>query len=695
MTDFLPYNERHALRVLSEIGRSLRTLLGPNRRTKCSVDSDGKSYALFSDVVTLLDELQVVHPVGTLFRDFCHSCANHTASCVTTTAVLVCLMAGSLSELLQKGIPQDVLVKMLAKVSDICVELARETAISVLSLDGTNPTKSDISSRTSSDPGKPVAVPQLQHAAVSAASSRRLRQVSRHFSLSTSAASHTGSLPSASETDRCAPWLRNLCMGVSRQGLGGVLYRCCMSMVDASSLNRGTEVLERRLKFSVIVHPVLGTFGSTPFVHEGIALLVDDGQMQVIAARVRETPVLNVLLVDGDLAVDYHAAGHLKTWSSKASAYVRPPYMGRPTKETIWLERIREHLDKLNVHTIVVSGGVDDDVIALCHYLAIPVLECSHDVMTVISSTYGLMAAETLLSANTYHVIKDMVLSVERISDSICQVNSQRIVLDDPCVPPRSRNIVRLKSKPSFTSEFHAGFPSSECTPCCSVFLTAATHARLAMIEADFKSALKRLRNALKFKLVLPGAGALEMKCARKLQELSERQPTGYSSGIPPTKACKSKPAYGNRFQDAQETTGSSQSPMGPETVSQGTGYAVQHHVNGKATVSSLDALDGYERLAYREFSSVFVKYLSQLLLNSGWGSEGYIAEVEVQRCMKAGSDLPVGMCDDLGSCSSGGADVYDCLHGKLSAFQNSAAFLSTVITCDKILCTRTCNSQQ
>ncbi|XP_065179375.1 uncharacterized protein LOC135809863 isoform X2 [Sycon ciliatum] len=640
MTDFLPYNERHALRVLSEIGRSLRTLLGPNRRTKCSVDSDGKSYALFSDVVTLLDELQVVHPVGTLFRDFCHSCANHTASCVTTTAVLVCLMAGSLSELLQKGIPQDVLVKMLAKVSDICVELARETAISVLSLDGTNPTKSDISSRTSSDPGKPVAVPQLQHAAVSAASSRRLRQVSRHFSLSTSAASHTGSLPSASETDRCAPWLRNLCMGVSRQGLGGVLYRCCMSMVDASSLNRGTEVLERRLKFSVIVHPVLGTFGSTPFVHEGIALLVDDGQMQVIAARVRETPVLNVLLVDGDLAVDYHAAGHLKTWSSKASAYVRPPYMGRPTKETIWLERIREHLDK-------------------------------------------------------YHVIKDMVLSVERISDSICQVNSQRIVLDDPCVPPRSRNIVRLKSKPSFTSEFHAGFPSSECTPCCSVFLTAATHARLAMIEADFKSALKRLRNALKFKLVLPGAGALEMKCARKLQELSERQPTGYSSGIPPTKACKSKPAYGNRFQDAQETTGSSQSPMGPETVSQGTGYAVQHHVNGKATVSSLDALDGYERLAYREFSSVFVKYLSQLLLNSGWGSEGYIAEVEVQRCMKAGSDLPVGMCDDLGSCSSGGADVYDCLHGKLSAFQNSAAFLSTVITCDKILCTRTCNSQQ
>ncbi|MEL9990696.1 MAG: thermosome subunit beta [Thermoproteus sp.] len=114
-------------RAVSEV---LRTTLGPKGMDKMLIDSLG-DITITNDGATILDEMDVQHPIAKLLVEIAKSQEEEAGDGTTTAVVLAGALLDEAEKLLEKNIHPTVVVSGFKKALDVAVETLRKVAVPV------------------------------------------------------------------------------------------------------------------------------------------------------------------------------------------------------------------------------------------------------------------------------------------------------------------------------------------------------------------------------------------------------------------------------------------------------------------------------------------------------------------------------------------------------------------------------------
>lgn len=125
---------KEAMRLNIMIARAvaevLRTTLGPKGMDKMLIDSLG-DITITNDGATILDEMDVQHPIGKLLVEISKSQEEEAGDGTTTAVVLAGALLDEAEKLLEKNIHPTVVVSGYKKALDVAVETLRKVAVPV------------------------------------------------------------------------------------------------------------------------------------------------------------------------------------------------------------------------------------------------------------------------------------------------------------------------------------------------------------------------------------------------------------------------------------------------------------------------------------------------------------------------------------------------------------------------------------
>lgn len=116
--------------IAKAVAEVLRTTLGPKGMDKMLIDSLG-DITITNDGATILDEMDIQHPIGKLLVEIAKSQEEEAGDGTTTAVVLAGALLDSAEKLLEKNIHPTVVVSGFKKALDVAVETLRKAAAPV------------------------------------------------------------------------------------------------------------------------------------------------------------------------------------------------------------------------------------------------------------------------------------------------------------------------------------------------------------------------------------------------------------------------------------------------------------------------------------------------------------------------------------------------------------------------------------
>ncbi|MFB6491175.1 MAG: thermosome subunit beta [Thermoproteus sp. AZ2] len=116
--------------IAKAVSEVLRTTLGPKGMDKMLIDSLG-DITITNDGATILDEMDIQHPIGKLLVEIAKSQEEEAGDGTTTAVVLAGALLDVAERLLEKNIHPTVVVSGFKKALDVAVETLRKVAVPV------------------------------------------------------------------------------------------------------------------------------------------------------------------------------------------------------------------------------------------------------------------------------------------------------------------------------------------------------------------------------------------------------------------------------------------------------------------------------------------------------------------------------------------------------------------------------------
>ncbi|XP_077588751.1 chaperonin-containing T-complex member BBS12 [Stigmatopora nigra] len=469
------------LQKLSALAAVGHTALGPNKRYKFIQEDTTGDSILVGSCLRILENLDVTTcTVGQLVHETirAHHKIYHTGS--------GCLLffAGAWGQTallcLQQGIPANQVAAALSEGIEFCIDLCKKNSISFNMLFG-SPRKQD------------------KEAVMGLKDWKEKRQVklSRHF-YDTKPESSPVQEPCLADIAHLADTLSHGCDEAMH------LVIQASQIQSKATPNSGFDVT----KFTTCLLP--GLSKDLSHVCPGCVVLLNTDQT-FVAHGLKGKP-LNVVFILGDLS---HTYRHLGFKKPKVEQHVSA-HLGLSdlNKEQMWMGKVLEILSHLQIDLVLVSGLVNEHVIQ----------HCSKQLILVVGKVRTSVLKEMANAAGAILVTYATQLSQQCVGKNI-QVSIWKEIHSQQGTP-----LTAVKVN------------VNNCNRFVTAVITSPVIGKMQDLEDQFWACAYRVHHALQDKVVLSGAGIIEMLCISHLKKKAEVH--NPKNGI-----CASNPYIGIVFQ--------------------------------------------------------------------------------------------------------------------------------------------------
>ncbi|KAF0039982.1 Bardet-Biedl syndrome 12 protein [Scophthalmus maximus] len=470
------HRQHVGLQELSALAGVTHSFLGPDKTYKFIQDDASGESALVRSCFRLFENLELTCAVGQLVHETIQA---HQRVYGTGSGCLL-FLAGAWSraavECLQRGISVPHVVAAMSEAIEVCEDVCRICSISIEGLGATQSEEGGAatphgSGLQLSKKSVPRASRASCHKTLNISGQRKIK-LSRHF------------YEAEAKTQPDQPEPPNITY------LADALSHGCVDAMNlAVEANRLQSKDNQDVGCStfdvtkVLTCVVPGLPEERSCVLPGCVVLLSVEQASV-ALRLREQPV-NVALINGDLSHDFRHLG-FKRPAGIQQVSDRSALLGSSPEEE-WLVKVVALLLNLELNLILVSGLASEKVIQRC---------CGHRILVVEKAKASVLKAfadatggvpVTYATQLTKHCVGTgaKVATWRELHESATAVN--------------------------ISARGNGGL--------VTVVLTSCVRGKLQALEDQFWACAHRLHRALKDRAVLPGAGATEMLCVRRLQK--------------------------------------------------------------------------------------------------------------------------------------------------------------------------------
>ncbi|XP_068182446.1 Bardet-Biedl syndrome 12 protein [Antennarius striatus] len=480
------HRQHVGLQQLSALAGITHSFLGPVKKYKSIQDDASGESTLVGSCFRVLENLELTCAVGQLVYE---TAGAHQRVYRTGTGCLL-FLAGAWSraalDCLQRGIPVAQIISAFSDGMEICLDVCRKSGVLTEGLGGE---RSKICTETPGSFGlnlqkKPIVESSrgLYHPKETRnGGSQRKLKLSRHFCQPEidSREPHQLKLP---DVAHIAERLSHGCTDA-------------MNLVVEASRIQSQNNQDVGFDVSKVVTCVLpGLPEERACVLPGCVVLLS-AEQAAVAHQLREQR-LEVALIHGDLTHTYRHLGYKRPTGFKSvNDHVDS---SKSSKEGEWMEKVVTLLLKLDVQLILSSGIVSGALVLRC---------CSHRILVV-------------------EKVKASVLKALADATGAVPV-TYATQLNERCVGRGAtvglwRDLGGQDGKRLNPVHISTG---GRCQ-LVSVILTSCVHAKLQALEDAFWACAYRVHHALRDGVLLPGAGATEMICVRRLRKQAEQQVT-------------------------------------------------------------------------------------------------------------------------------------------------------------------------
>ncbi|XP_035016442.2 Bardet-Biedl syndrome 12 protein [Hippoglossus stenolepis] len=475
------------LQELAALAAVAHSTLGPNKRYKFIQDDTSGESALVCSCFRILENLELTSAVGQLVYETVQA----QQKVFNTGSGCLLFLAGAWGraalECVHRGISVSRIISGMSDGFDLCADVLRKCSIST---DGLGAVKSDSCTTTSRGLGlqmskKPIMEDSrashhlsVGHKTLNTGGHRKIK-LSRHF---------------------CQPESKNVStapqphqffnVGHIAEGLSHGCVQAMNLVVEAVKLQSKTNQDLSCSTFDVtkvVTCVVPGLPEEHACVLPGCIVLLSDEQAAV-AHHLKEQH-LKVALINGDLS---HAFRHLGFSRPAGVQRVSEQLALSSDKEEVWMVKVVALLLNLEANLILVSGLASEKVIQHCCGRRVLVVEkvkasifkAFADATAGVPVTYATQLTKHCVGTGVkVEIWRDLGGGSERKSSTAVNIST--------------------------------GGNSGLFT----VILTSCIRGKLQALEDQFWACAYRLHHALKDRAVLPGAGATEMLCIRRLRQ--------------------------------------------------------------------------------------------------------------------------------------------------------------------------------
>lgn len=483
------HRQHVGLQKLSALAGVTHSSLGPNKKYKFIQDDTSGESTLVCSCLRIFENLELTCAVGQLVYETirAHHKVYHTGSgCLL-------FLAGAWSrvalECLHRGISVAHIISALSEGMDICLDVCRKSSVST---EGLAVEQSESCAATPHGLGlhlskKPFeeASQASRHLQRTAKAGPKTLKLSRHFCEAKSENVSTVLQPHQSKH----PDIAHIAEGLSHGCLDAM--NLVVEAGRIQSKNNQQDVSCSMFDVTKVVTCVLpGLPEDHACVLPGCIVLLSAEQAPV--AHHLQEQRLKVALINGDLSDTYRHLGFNRP--TGLTCVSDQSDLSSSGKEEEWMEKVVTLLLKLEVNLILVSGLVSEKVILRC---------CRHRILVVEKVKASILEA----FANATGAVP--VTYATQLSKHCVGIGVNVVIW---------RELSSHDGKPSTAVNISTGGNSELVT----VVLTSCVHGKLQALEDQFWACAYRLHHVLKDKVVLPGAGLIEMLCVHHLQKQAE-----------------------------------------------------------------------------------------------------------------------------------------------------------------------------
>lgn len=482
------HRQHVGLQKLSALAGVTHSSLGPNKYYKFIQDDTSGESTLVCSCIRIFENLELSCAVGQLVHETirAHDKIYHAGSgCLL-------FLAGAWSraalECLQRGISVAHIISAMSEGMDICLDVCRKSSVSIA---GLGAERSESCASTSNGLGhqllkKPFveALQASDHLPQTTKAGLKTLKLSRHF-----CGAKSENVSTVLQTQPEHPDIAHIAEGLSHGCLDAMNLVIEASRIQ-SKMNQ-QEVSCSTFDVAKVVTCVLpGLPEDRARVVPGCIVLLPAEQASV--ARHLQEQRLKVALINGDLSDTYRHLGFRRP--TGVTCVSDRSNLSSSSKEEEWMEKVATLLLKLEVNLILVSGLAGEKVILRC---------CRHRILVVEKVKVSILKA----FANATGAVP--VTYSTQLSKHCVGIGVNVVIW---------RELSNRYRKPSAAVNISTGGNSELVT----VVLTSCVHGKLQALEDQFWACAYRVHHVLKDKVVLPGAGVVEMLCVHHLQRQAE-----------------------------------------------------------------------------------------------------------------------------------------------------------------------------